>query len=96
MHQQTRELQQSLEERELSAQDLRVWINTLERELDQRGDTEEQLKGQAHHSLGVFSLVSGALVMLCGCCFDFWWFGCSVVFHRCYFCRMGWLLCVSL
>ena len=70
MHQQARELQQSLEERELSAQDLRVWINTLERELDQRGDTEEQLKGQAHHPLGAFSRV-GALPLLRGRCFDF-------------------------
>ena len=60
MHQQTRELQQTLQERELSAQDLRVWINSLERELDQRGDTEEQLKGIK--SLSVYTCV-----VLCFC-----------------------------
>jgi chromosome segregation ATPase len=45
MHRQTQELQQSLQEKEISAQDLRVWIDSLEKELDQRGDTEQQLKG---------------------------------------------------
>ena len=69
MHQQARELQQSLEERELSAQDLRVWINTLERELDQRGDTEEQLKGRAHVPLSGSSLYVGGWALAFGVTF---------------------------
>ncbi|XP_025095039.1 A-kinase anchor protein 9-like isoform X3 [Pomacea canaliculata] len=44
MHQRMQELQQTLQDRDLSAQDLRIWITTLEKELDQQGDVEQQLK----------------------------------------------------
>lgn len=47
MHQRMQELQQTLQDRDLSAQDLRIWITTLEKELDQQGDVEQQLKGDS-------------------------------------------------